>query len=66
MVIQLKKTLRKSTILLVVLGLLFSFVVIDLQAGRCNNAFNRCMWEVGFITPLYCGAGWVFCKKYIE
>jgi len=66
MVSQIKKNVRKIAIFSLVLGLLFSFVVVDLQAGRCENAFNRCMWEVGFVSPMYCGAGWVFCKKYIE
>ena len=66
MVTVLKKNVRKITTLLMVLGLLFSFAVIDLRAGRCEDAFKKCMWEVGFVTPLYCGAGWVFCKKYIE
>ncbi|MFC2166052.1 hypothetical protein ACFLT2_13785 [Acidobacteriota bacterium] len=63
---RLKKNVRKIPTFLIILGLLFSFSVIDLQAGRCESAFNRCMWEVGFVSPHYCGAGWVFCKKYIE
>lgn len=36
-----------------------------LHAGTCEDAFARCMVDVGWTSPLYCGVGWVFCKKYI-
>jgi hypothetical protein len=42
-----------------------------LEAGKCEEAFFRCMndfwWQVtGYFGMVYCSNGYIFCKTYIE
>ena len=61
----------KGWILVILLCVLFSgFFAVGLHAAECENALARCMndpyWHMTLAGPVYCAAGYLFCKKYIE
>lgn len=66
MLSQLKKSLQVIAVFMFGLALLCSFGVSDLRAGRCEDAFIRCLHDVPITHPWWCATGWAFCKKYIE
>jgi len=57
---------KKSALLMIAVALFMAFGGFCLHAGPCEDGLARCMAEMGWTSPLYCGVGWVFCKKYIE
>jgi len=62
-----KKILVTLTALCVVFGLVTGLAVPELHAGPCEDAYKRCVATIGYSpVSMYCGVGWVFCKKYIE
>lgn len=66
-----KGACSKGWIFVIILGVLFSGLFAgDMYAGECENAMVRCMddpyWHMTLAGPLYCAAGYLFCKKYIE
>jgi hypothetical protein len=61
-----KKMFRMATLFLA-LGIVLGLTVTDLRAGRCEDAYMKCLSTIGYSpVSMYCGVGWVFCKKYIE
>ena len=66
MVSPLKKYTKPIVILMLGLALLCSFTVLDLRAGRCEDALVRCLYDVPYTNPWLCATGWAFCKKYIQ
>jgi hypothetical protein len=61
-----KKMIIISTILMIV-GLVFGVTVTGLHAGRCEDAYKKCLSTIGYSpVSIHCGIGYVFCKKYIE
>lgn len=44
--------------------------MIDLHAGECEKALQRCLedpyWQAVTFGFIYCAAGYAFCLKYIE
>lgn len=44
--------------------------IVDLHAGECEKAFQRCIqdpyWQAVAFGVVYCLTGYAFCKKYIE
>jgi hypothetical protein len=67
MIARFKKKIITIVALLVVSGLVFGFAVPDLHARRCEDAYMKCLRTIGYSpVSMYCGVGWVFCKKYIE
>jgi len=64
---QAKKKVITLVTFLMIFGLVLGFALPDLHAGSCEDAYTRCLLTVGYSpVSMYCGIGWVFCKKYIE
>jgi len=66
-----KGTNLKRWILMILLCVLFSSLfAVNVHAGECENALTRCMndpyWHMTLAGPVYCAAGYLFCKKYVE
>ena len=65
------RKIRILTVPLIFTCLVFCLNAVPLEAGRCEDAFMRCMNDPFIIMTamtggIYCGAGYLFCKKYIE
>ncbi len=64
------KKFRKISFLLVGLILFLGMSALYVQAKECENAFLKCARDPVVMTSLvgglYCGIGYIFCKKYIE
>lgn len=56
----------------VVLTLALASLILPgrLDAMACEDGFNRCMSNPVYssihVGTLYCGLGYLFCKKYVE
>ena len=66
-----KSKLKKKTALaMVFVALFFCAAMMDLRAGACEDALFRCLddpfWQATLSGPIYCAAGYLFCKKYVE
>ena len=61
-----KKSTKMIAIFMFGLLLLCSLAVLDLQAGRCEDAFVKCLHDAPYTNPWLCATGWAFCKKYIQ
>ncbi len=66
-----KRKLRKFTAFVMAFtALFFCVAMIDISAGECEKALFRCLddpwWQVSVGGALYCAAGYLFCKKYVE
>lgn len=63
------KRLKTIAILLVAFVLLLSFLAVPVEARSCEEAFFDC-WNDFTWAPLsgavFCGAGYIFCIKYIR
>ena len=63
------KRLKTIAILLAAFVLLLSFLAVPVEARSCEKAFLDC-WNDFTWAPLsgaaFCGAGYIFCKKYIR
>jgi len=59
------KTAKKAMPLWIAALFFVTIFGLPLQAGPCENAFARCMVDVGWTSAMYCAVGWAFCKKYI-
>lgn len=63
------KNIKKIGLFLVIVALIFSLGTTFIEAWSCEEAFALCwidylyMPDIGFV---YCGTGYLFCKKYIE
>lgn len=62
--------MKGLTIGMVFVVLFLCVGMIDLHSGGCEKAFMRCSqdtyWQAVAFGVVYCGIGYVFCKKYIE
>ena len=64
----------RAAAVLVLAAVLLGPCAAGLGAGVCEEAFVRCIYDpdvnqlMNFMGSgaLYCGLGYVFCKKYIE
>lgn len=67
---RIKTNAKKIVFLLAVFVFLFSFNSSFLKAGDCEKAFFKCLYDPFLVNtlfaPIYCGIGYIFCKKYIE
>lgn len=69
MLSQIFRSMKKITLILIVLALIFNLSWTSLEAGSCEEAFAICF--VGYTPNLtdvgvaYCGIGYLFCKKYL-
>lgn len=67
---MIKKRKSKIALVLAVFALFFCLHSAKLEAAKCEEAFFRCINDpfvgTNLAGPLYCGVGYVFCKKYIE
>lgn len=68
--IKSRSILNKTCLLLVVFCLIFSLQVGYVEAAGCEDALVRCMYDpinsVTFGGAIYCGIGYLFCKKYMS
>jgi len=64
------KRMKGLTIAMVFVVLFLCVGMIDLHCGECEKAFKRCTkdpyWQAVAFGIVYCAAGYLFCKKYIE
>lgn len=65
------KRIRILVAALILICLVFGMNVVSMQAGGCEDAFLRCLYDpfnlVNQISGgVYCLSGYIFCKKYIE
>jgi len=64
-----QKFIIKVALCLFICLMLFSFFSVYLEAGRCEDAFSVCwgyFWLIGPAGLVYCGAGYLFCLKYLR
>ena len=75
MILQIRKHMKKASLILIILTIFLSANVSSLEAGRCEKALLRCLFDslrsIPFFTRVYqhigyCLNGWVFCGKYLE
>jgi uncharacterized membrane protein YqaE (UPF0057 family) len=75
MISQIKKHMKKASLILIILTIFLSVNVSSLEAGRCEKALLNCLldslWSIPHFTRVYrniayCLNGWVFCGKYLE
>jgi len=79
MILNIQKHIKKISLILMIilttLTVIVTPVVSAREEGRCEEAYENCVDDaVGFffLTGLflnymiYCTAGYVFCKKYLE
>lgn len=65
------KKIRIFAIPLIFTCLVLCMNVVSMEAGGCEDAFMRCIYDPFILMNtmtggIYCGAGYLFCKKYIE
>ena len=65
------KRFRILAATLIFVGLALGMNVISLEAGGCEDAYLRCVYDPyillnGLFGGMYCASGYLFCKKYIE
>lgn len=69
MFLKLFKRLKKVTIILVIFALVYGIQAIPMHARSCEEAFFLC-WDdyhwMSYIGVVYCGVGYMFCKKYVQ
>lgn len=64
----------RAAALLVLAACFLAVLAPCLEAGICEEAFVRCIYDpdlnqfYNFLVsvPLYCSLGYVFCKTYVE
>lgn len=75
MILQNKKHMKKASLTLIVLAVLLSLSVPQLEAGRCERALSECLIDSIMNIPFfsrvysdmaYCLNGWIFCRKYLQ
>lgn len=63
-------SMKKVTLIVVVFLLFSHFSGLFLELHSCERAFFRCLRDpftkISLTGPIYCGIGYLFCKKYIE
>ncbi len=61
-----KRWLSAAFLVFLALG----WVSVDLSAGGCEKGFFMCVsdpyWQATPFGVVFCGSGYLFCKKYIE
>lgn len=64
-----RRTINRTSLLLVVFCLVFALHVGYVGAASCEDGLVRCMHDpintVTYGGGIYCGIGYLFCKKYI-
>lgn len=64
------KRKKGITIGMVFIVLFLCIGMTELHSGECEKAFLRCtydpIWQAAAFGIVYCGTGYLFCKKYIE
>ena len=70
MIFQKNKITKKIAFILVIFTIFISLSAVSLEAGRCEEAFFRCLddpfWKAAPFGIIFCATGYFFCKKYIE
>jgi hypothetical protein len=69
MILKIQKQSKKIIPLLAIFIALISINLASFGDGHCEEAFYFCWvehWWEGFDGAIYCGIGYLFCKKYIE
>ena len=65
-----KRNTKRIAFILAVVFFLIVASPVFVKANNCEIAFYRCihdpLWVGNFLGQIYCGAGYLFCKKYIE
>jgi hypothetical protein len=65
-----KKNAKRIAVFMAVVFFLAGAYPALLKAGNCEIAFYRCindpLWVGNFLGQVYCGTGYLFCKKYVE
>ena len=62
---------RPRTVAFILVCAVFIMVLgmTPLHAGKCEDAFIRCIhdpfWQT-IVGSVYCGNGYVFCRKYVK
>jgi hypothetical protein len=67
--IKSRRIQKKTCLLLLAFCLLFALQTAYVEAGSCEEGLVRCMYDpinsVTYGGAIYCGIGYLFCKKYI-
>ncbi len=75
MILQIKKHMKKTSLILIIFTVFLSANVSQLEAGRCERALANCLLDSLLYFPFfskvysdmaYCFNGWIFCQKYLE
>lgn len=64
-----RKRFASKTVLIVLVILVLAASSTGLYSAVCERAFWRCLEDpfwANYLGPVYCSAGYIFCKKYIE